>query len=360
MHTPPPPSWYTDADALRRERAAIFGRSWLVACHGSDVAEPGDYVAHRTGGREIVVLRGLDGTVRAFFNVCQHRAHRLLDEGRGRLKASIACPYHAWTYGLDGTLRVAPHADEVPGFDRTCFGLEPVRTAPFAGFVLVCFDRDAPEPAATSLGVLETMLRRDHPRLDAMRAVYRREKELQANWKVIVENYLECYHCDVAHPSFGNFNAGTWKHVVGDGWSRQGRVPEGTDDDAVEHGTIVGLSAWWQWPNVFWARAQGPDSFVAVTHEPLAPDRTRQVRTVYALDGVLSPELRTFNELFDEVFREDTSVVENVQRGLASPGYRGGVLVEQRAARAAWSEHGVRHFQDLVRKAMASPPAAAD
>lgn len=350
MRVPLPKSWYTDPAVFERERRAIYGRSWLIGCHGSDLAQPGDYVTRRLGGHEIILVKGLDDVVHGFHNVCQHRAHRLLD-GKGRLKAAITCPYHAWTYGLDGTLRVAPHTDGLAGFDQACFGLEPVRAASFAGFVMVCFDAAAAEPQASPLGALEAMLARDHPRLGAMREIYRREAVLAANWKLVIENYLECYHCDVAHPSFGNFDLATWKHIVGAGWSRQGRVAPGVADDAIGHDDMVGLSAWWQWPNIFWARALGADSFVAVSHEPLSPDRTHQTRTVYALDEA-STELRDFNELFDAVFAEDVAVVENVQQGLASPGYRGGVLVEQSAARAGWSEHAVGHFQDQVRGAL--------
>jgi choline monooxygenase len=351
MRTPLPKSWYVDAGMFERERHAVFGRSWLIACHLSDVREPGDFATAELGGHDIVLLRGLDGVVRAFHNVCQHRAHRLLD-GKGRLKSSVTCPYHAWTYGLDGTLRAAPRTDELAGFDKSCFGLEPVRAVVFAGFVMVCFDAATPVPSASPLGDLETMLRHDHPRLDAMGEVYRREAVIQANWKAIIENYLECYHCDVAHPSFGNFDLSTWKHVVGRGWSRQGRVEAGLADRDVGHDRITGLSAWWQWPDIFWARALDADSFVAVHHEPLAPDRTRQTRTVYALGGEASPDMRRFNELFDRVFLEDIAVVENVQRGLGSRGYRGGVLVEQPEGSAGWSEHGVAHFQDLIRAAL--------
>ena len=109
---------------------------------------------------------------------------------------------------------------------------------------------------------------------------------------------------------------------------------------------------------MFWARALGPDSFVAAFHEPLAPDLTRQVRTVYTLSGEEDAELKRFDDLFDVVFAEDTSVVESVQRGLASQGYRGGVLMEQAEARAGWSEHAVHRFQDQVREALAPQLAA--
>ena len=350
MTKPLPRSWYTDSGHFAAEISAVFGRAWLPAAHTTDLSEPGSYVTARVGGHEIVLVCGRDGEVRAFHNVCQHRAHRLLD-GAGRLKATITCPYHAWTYGLDGALRHAPNSDGVSGFDKTCFGLTSIATARFAGFVAVCFDEKATEPPA-HLRKLEALLLADHPRLPTMRAVRRREAVLDANWKTIIENYLECYHCDVAHPSFGNFDLSTWKHLVGDGWSRQGRVEPGIDDSDVGHGDIVGLSAWWQWPNVFWARAQGADTFVAAFHEPLTPERTRQTRVVYTASGREDADLKTFNDLFDDVFQEDVSVVESVQRGLGSRGYRGGALMEQAEARAGWSEHAVHHFQDLVRDAV--------
>ena len=349
MHRPLPRSWYTDPAVFEDEMARLFAKTWLPACHGSEVAAPGSYVTTRVGGEEIAVVRGRDGILRAFNNVCRHRAHRLLD-GAGTLKATITCPYHAWAYGLDGTLRQAPHSDGVAGFDKDAFGLCTVQVGEMAGFVMINHDPDA-RPHDGFAG-LERLLLADFPDLPAMRPVRRREAVLHANWKLIIENYLECYHCDTAHPSFGNFDMTTWKHIVGQGWSRQGRVPAGSEDGRIDHDTIEGLSAWWQWPGVFWARALGPDSFVAAFHEPLAADRTRQLRVVYTASGEENAELRAFNDLFDTVFAEDTSVVESVQRGLTSRGYRGGALVEQPEARAGWSEHGVHHFQDLIRGAI--------
>ena len=352
MTTPLPRSWYLDPGHFEREMAGIFGHAWLPVAHASALSTPGDYLATRVGGHEIILVGGEDGVVRAFYNVCQHRAHRLL-VGSGQLNKTITCPYHAWTYGLDGALRHARHSDKVADFDETRFGLSPVTTKQFAGFVAVCFDDAVSEPPA-ALRDIETLLLGDHPLLPDMREVRRREAVIEANWKTIVENYLECYHCNVAHPSFGNFDITTWKHLLGDGWSRQGRVGPDLDDDDIDHDDIAGLSAWWQWPNIFWARAHNTESFVAAFHEPLGPGRTRQTRIVYTLSGQEDDELRTFNELFDDVFEEDVSLVEGVQRGLASPGYRGGKLMEQSEARAGWSEHAVGNFQDLVRGALSS------
>lgn len=351
MQHPPSRSWYTDNDHHALEMREIFGRSWLVVCHGSEVAEPGSYVTARAGGEEIALVRGRDGTLRGFYNVCQHRAHRLLD-GSGTLKATITCPYHAWAYGLDGTLRAAPNMQRTKDFDPAAFPLAVLRTAMFAGFVMICHDKATPEPGVL-YGDLEARLLGDHPKLPVMRPIRRREAVLQANWKAVIENYLECYHCDTAHPSFGNFDMTTWKHVWGDGWSRQGRVTPDNAERAIGQDDIQGLSAWWHWPAVFWARALDRDSFVVARHEPLGPAQTLQTRVVYTADGIETPELKDFNDLFDIVFTEDVSVVESVQRGLGSRGYRGGVLVEDPGLSAGWSEHAVGRFQDMVRHACA-------
>ena len=353
---PLPRSWYCDADHHDRELAAVFGRAWLPAVHASALSNPGDYVATLVGGRDIFVVMDRDRTILAFHNICRGCSHRLL-EGTGRLPDGITCPHHAWTYRFSGSLHNPTQMSCRTGSDMSNFDLVRVRTAMFAGFVFVCLgDRSGDSMAC--LRDLEDLLLHDHPRLPIMREVRRREAVLHANWKTIVENYLECYHCDIAHPSFGNFDLSTWKHIVHRGWTRQGRVAPGSNDVKIDDDDFIGLSAWWQWPNIFWARALNSGSFVASFHEPVAPDRTLQIRVVYAETGEEDDDLRRFNNLFDEVFHEDRSVVESVQRGLGSRGYRGGVLVEQQAARAGWSEHAVHHFQDLVRKALDMGAAA--
>ena len=240
MATPLPRSWYFDRGHFEKEMRAVFAHNWLPVAHTCELADPGAYIATHVGGHDIIVVCGEDKIVRAFYNVCQHRAHRLLD-GSGCLKEAITCPYHAWRYSLDGALQYARHSDKVAGFDETRFGLSAIATLTFAGFIAVGFNDSMSTPCA-SLRKLEDLLLADHPSLPVMREVRRREAVLQANWKTIVENYLECYHCNVAHPSFGNFDLTTWKHLVGDGWSRQGRVGANLDDTDIDHDDIIGLS----------------------------------------------------------------------------------------------------------------------
>ena len=136
MQRPLPPSWYTDPAIHQREMADLFGRAWLPACHGSEVATAGSYVTLRCGGQEIALVRGRAGLLRAFHNACRHRAHRLL-EGAGTLKALVTCPYHAWAYGLDGTLRNVAGREGFPGFDERAHGLVEVHAQERSGLLFI-------------------------------------------------------------------------------------------------------------------------------------------------------------------------------------------------------------------------------
>jgi choline monooxygenase len=179
-----PWSWYTDPEVLRAEQEQIFRRTWQYAGHLGQLPEPGSRFAARAGDVPVLVVRDEGGEVRAFLNVCRHRGSVLVDEPG--TSATIQCRYHAWTYGLDGSLRAAPRADE--GLDRGDLGLRPVRVETHGPLVFVNPDLDA--PAFDRLPDLE---------LDALRFHVRLPYVLEANWKVALENYLECYHCPVAH-----------------------------------------------------------------------------------------------------------------------------------------------------------------
>ena len=195
-----PAAWYSDPAVLRLEQERIFKRAWQYAGTAADVAEPGQFFACRVGDVTVVVLRDRDLELRAFINVCRHRGHEIA-KGCGR-RETLQCPYHAWTYGLDGSLRSAPRSDREPGFDLADWALLPVLADTWGPLVFVNPDVGA-EPLAAVLG--------DLPRVAAERGLdpdtleFRgrsRELLIEANWKLVVENYLECYHCPVAHKRF--------------------------------------------------------------------------------------------------------------------------------------------------------------
>jgi Rieske 2Fe-2S family protein len=195
-----PQAFYLDPDVFAADLDLLAGR-WSFAAHESELAEPGDWLTVELGRDSAIVVRGADGIVRAFANVCRHRGSRICDAPRGRTGV-FTCPYHAWTYELDGRLR---RARQMPAdFDRGAYGLKSLPLARVGGLVFVAFD---PHPPALDLAAppLEAMFALfDWPRAKvALRRTYR----IEANWKLALENYHECYHCAPAHPEFARLHA---------------------------------------------------------------------------------------------------------------------------------------------------------
>jgi len=195
-----PARYFTDAGVFARARERIFYRTWQFACHASQVSGAGDYFAFDVCGESLFVMRGRDGQLRAFYNVCRHRGHPLLDAGAGK-RATIVCPYHAWSYALDGKLRKAPGADGVAGFNPQNIRLRAVRLEEFLGFVFVNLDHDAPTLDECYPQVREAALALC-PDIASRKLAHEFCAREDCNWLIAVENYNECYHCRTAHRSF--------------------------------------------------------------------------------------------------------------------------------------------------------------
>ena len=334
MESSLPWSWYFDPEILRLEQDAIFRRSWQYVGHLGQVAETGSFFAGRAGDVPVVVTRASDGELRAFLNVCRHRGSVIV-EGEGK-RASLQCPYHAWTYGLDGSLRAAPRSDETA--PREELGLVPMRVAGWGPFVFVNPEADGPSLEET-LGELWSALP-----VDGLAFHHRVEYALESNWKVACENYLECYHCAVAHPGFSavidvsedeyllrrhRWHMSQYAHVKNDG-------------DARGEFHFV-------WPNLKVNVYPGRPNLSIGPVWPEGPERSRGF-----LDYFFGPDedeswIRDLLELDDQVGREDTALVERVQRGV-----RTGVLTEGRLL--GESEQLIAHFDDLVREALSGGP----
>jgi phenylpropionate dioxygenase-like ring-hydroxylating dioxygenase large terminal subunit len=329
-----PWSWYFDPEILRLEQDVIFRRSWQYVGHLGQVAEPGSYFASRAGDVPVAVTRSQDGELRAFLNVCRHRGSVLV-EGEGT-RASLQCPYHAWTYGLDGSLRSAPRSDETAPQDE--LGLIPLRVATWGPFVFV-----NPEPSGPSLEETLGELRDAAP-LDGLEFHHRAEYALESNWKVACENYLECYHCAVAHPGFSavidvsqdeyllqrhRWHMSQFAHVKNDG-------------DARGQFHFV-------WPNLKLNVYPGRPNLSIGPVWPEGPERSRGFLDYFFAPGEDESWIRDLLELDDQVGREDTALVERVQRGV-----RSGVLTEGRLL--GESEQLIAHFDGLVRDALSGRP----
>ena len=210
-----PGRYYTSPDVLSAENERIFGRSWICIGRDENVREAGDFMLVTIAGESIIVVRDRAGEVRAFYNVCRHRGTRLCDAASGRLGETIQCPYHAWTYRLDGRLVGAPHMAGTPGFDIADYGLHSVPLARWEGFLFASL---APDPDVFE-NMFEPVLGRfSRYNLAALRTVRRIEYAVRANWKLVMQNYSECLHCPTIHPELSTklpYNSGANDLVEG-------------------------------------------------------------------------------------------------------------------------------------------------
>jgi choline monooxygenase len=352
-----PGRFYTDPEIFALEKEKVFFRTWQYVGPAERLAKPGDYLTYRLLDQNILIIRGADGELRAFYNVCQHRAHELL-EGSGHVKV-ITCPYHAWSYNLDGGLRTARGTEKVAGFERSEFCLKPVRVEEFCGFVLVNLDPGAPS-FRTQIPELEADIRRYAPDLDRLTLSRRLSYDWAANWKNVVDNFLECYHCPVAgdgHRAFVELidmdswvTAGHDMYVTSMGRARPGHnsAYNIADADVLEH------AMWWVWPNILLLRYPGRGNFMVWNQRPIDTERTHQTFDLYFLDDTPTAAEQEEIRYLDEILQpEDIAIVESVQWGQHSEGYtQGRFMVDP--DRSAFGEHGVHHFHRMVLDALSS------
>ncbi len=336
--------YYTDPAFLAREMDRVFARMWLAAGRAAELAQPGAFMRRDVAGASVLIVRGQDNALRAFHNVCRHRGTRLCTADHGTLRGSIQCPYHAWTYGLDGQLLAAPLMDEVDGFDRSSYPLRPVACESWDGhvFVNLC---DSPRPLSTQLGDLP---RRFAPwRMQDLRLAHRIEYDIAANWKLVVQNYNECLHCPIIHPllnqmhhylgaanvpSTGTYCGGAMGFKPGvetlstDGKRRRAILPglSGEDRALVNYFAI--------YPNLL--LTLHPDYMMTITIWPQDAGRTKLIAEWHFDPDEMSRPGFVFEdavEFWDRTNREDWAISEQSYLGISSPGYTPGPYSEREA-----------------------------
>ncbi|MEM1431854.1 MAG: aromatic ring-hydroxylating dioxygenase subunit alpha [Pseudomonadota bacterium] len=349
-----PARYYTDPAIYADEVQGVLARTWQFACHESALGAPGDYVAFEIAGESLFAIRGRDGTVRTFYNVCQHRAHRLV-EGEGTTRV-IVCPYHAWTYELTGALRGAPHTKDIPGFDRSAICLTEVRTEVFLGFVFVNLDPDAP-PMDEWFPGARAELEGFVPHWATLKPLEWVEIPERCNWKVSVENYSECYHCTLNHPTFatGVIKPETYD-IQPQGYCLRHRT-DCSSLDQMSYDIATGLpnndkySSWFLWP--MFSFQVYPGNLLNTYHwRAHGPDRVTVWRGWYSVGGQDDETVRRM-AVQDRAttVEEDIHLVESVQRGLGSRGYVPGPLVVSPTC-GVNSEHSIMHLQRWMREAV--------
>jgi Rieske 2Fe-2S family protein len=364
----PDRSWYTDPAVLDAEQSAIFARRWVLVGRGSELPDPGDYVTVDVAGESVMIVRQDDGAVHGMLNVCRHRGARILLEGKGSCARMIRCPYHSWSYGLDGTLLGAPNLRESVGPAQARLALQPVDVREAHGCLWVNldgragptdgFDADIGAQLRDRLGSDDALAGWELERLVTGRQI---RYEVAANWKLIVENFMECYHCASIHPELvtvvPEFRAGVASQAqpVGHGSALSAEAEGFTVDGRAGPATLPRLDD--PQRRAYFAITLLPNAFVnlfddhVVLHRftPLAVDRTEVVCDwLFAPEALVAqPDIAPTVELFDRVNLQDFEACERCQLGAMSRIYaHDNVLVP--------AEHHLQRLHDTVRAALAA------
>ncbi|MHC5111082.1 MAG: aromatic ring-hydroxylating oxygenase subunit alpha [Planctomycetota bacterium] len=327
-----PGSWYTDERIFTLERQAVFGRTWQVVGRTDQVASAGDFFTCDLAGEPLVIVRGEDSVLRGFHNVCRHHAAAVCTQDAGSA-TRFRCPYHGWTYGLDGTLKGAPDFSGVEGFDKSSQGLLQVRVDCWEKFVLVCLDDQAPTLSEFLGGLIPGVAKLG---LDKLHFLERREYEIGCNWKVFVDNYLDGgYHVPYIHAGLNSvLDYAEYRIECMDRFCLQSSpvTDSGNNTQVAEVRGGDYAYYYWQYPNFMLNWYEGyMDTHVVV---PLGVDRMLAVFDFYFANVGEDQRATTSQsvEVANKVQAEDVAICESVQRGLASRSYDTGRLSVRREA----------------------------
>ena len=346
--------YYTDPEVFKLETNGLLARTWQFAGHASQLKETGDYFTFDMAGESLFCIKGRDGEIRTFYNVCQHRAHQLVS-GQGQTRV-VVCPYHAWTYELTGELRAGPNIKAVEGFDKSSICLTSVRTEVFLGFIFVNLDNDA-KPMDEWFPNVRTELESYIPHWDTLAPLEWVEIPENCNWKVSVENYSECYHCTLNHPTFstGVVRPETYD-IQPQGYCLR-HTTECNSMDAMTYDINSGFqkndqySSWFLWP--MFSFQVYPGNLLNTYHwRAVDADHVVVWRGWYSVGGEENEIVRQMAVQDRETtVAEDIGLVESVQRGLKSRGYVPGPLVVDPKC-GVNSEHSILHLQRWMKEAV--------
>ena len=353
-----PQRYFISPEIFAEEQEKIFSKQWVFVGHQSQIPDAGDYIVQRVNHESLFVIRDRGAKIHGFFNVCRHRGSRLIEDNCGN-RAAIQCPYHAWIYGLDGRLIGAPHMDEVPGFEKADYPLHEVNLGIWEGFIFVNLRDASAERSDYSLEHWFAPLsgKFSHWNMSILQPAKRIEYDVRANWKLMFENYSECYHCPGVHPQLqkvspydsarndlreGPFLGGFMKINPGKSLTMSGNAC------AAFVGKIENLQQVFYYsifPNML--LSLHPEYVMVHQLWPQSPERT-----LIVCDWFFHPEAfkrSNFNpedavEFWDMVNRQDWHVCELSQQGISSRAYDPGPYSARESIPAAWDEYYLRQM----------------
>jgi len=343
-----PRSWYVAREFLDLERRKVFWRTWQAVGHVQELSRPGDYLACEVQGEPVVITRSSDGELRAFSNVCRHRAHPVAS-GKGNRK-SLQCGYHGWTYGLNGQLLAAPEFEGVQDWSLSDVCLPKIHAETWGPYVFVNLSSD-PLPMTETLGNIPAEVEREGFAIQKMQFIERRDYVVSCNWKVYIDNYLEGYHIPMAHPGlfreidYSQYRVDTFRYYSSAHAPirplKAGEVP-GRDRRYVRNENELRALYYWIFPN-FMINIY-PDNLQANIIVPISAEETLTIFEWFFLEpgtGEGWESLQQSIAFSDQIQNEDMEVCRLVQRGLRSESYTQGRLSVNR-------ENGVHHFHLLL------------
>lgn len=346
-----PSSWYFDLAIAFKEPHAIFHHTWQLVAKGTDLPNPGSFFTTELVGEPILLTRDDAGTVRAFYNVCRHRAGPVA-VGCGSRRA-LSCAYHGWTYGLDGHLISAREMEGVEEFDYHDYGLQPISVAEWGPLIFVNCDSSAPS-FEEDYGAIIAEVKTLGFDLNGMCSVERRDYDIRCNWKVYVDNYLEGYHIPIVHPGlFQELDYDQYQVITYRNYSKQCapvRPHQGEDERRYGRYLQDDPSAapealyYWIFPNLMLNIY--PDNISTNVILPKSVDQTLTIFEWYKSPIASPEEMKATIDFSEEIQQEDIRICELVQKGLKSQSY-------DRGRYSVLRENGVHHFHQLVVEAIA-------
>src|SRR5437016_2212257 len=348
-----PQKYFVSPDIFTKEQAEIFSKEWLLVGHQSQIPDAGDFIVQRVNHESLFVIRDRGAKIHGFFNVCRHRGTRLIEDNCGN-RAAIQCPYHAWIYGLDGRLIGAPHMDEVPGFEKADYPLHEVNLGIWEGFIFVNLRDASAERGDYSLEHWFAPLsgKFSHWNMSILQPAKRIEYDVRANWKLMFENYSECYHCPGVHPQLqrvspydsaendlreGPFLGGFMKINPGKSLTMSGNAC------AAFVGEIENLQRVFYYsifPNML--LSLHPEYVMVHQLWPMSPERTLIVCDwFFHPDASNQPDFKPDDaiEFWDMTNKQDWHVCELSQHGIASRAYQPGPYSSRESIPAAWDKY---------------------
>ena len=372
-----PQRYFISPDVFAEEQEKIFSRQWVLVGHQSRIAHAGDYFVSKVANESLIVIRDKRGEIRGFYNVCRHRGSRLIENTNGQLSAAIQCPYHAWTYGLDGRLLGAPHMDDVPGFNKGDYPLHAVNVALWEGFIFVNL---ANSGALTSVLSQREGRKQDgfvsledwfaplngkfsHWNMSILQPAKRIEYDVRANWKLMFENYSECYHCPGVHPQLqkispydsaendlteGPFLGGFMRIAKGRSLTMSGNACALGIADKEEEGEEAKHRVFYYsiFPNML--LSLHPEYVMVHQLWPRSPERTLIVCDwLFHPDAFSRKDFRPEDaiEFWDMTNKQDWHVCELSQQGISSRAYQPGPYSSRESIPAAWDEYYLRQVR---------------